>query len=168
MRIYNYDASSGELLESEEADADPLTPGAFLIPAHATTLEPPPINDFQSAVFDERAEAWHVVDVSARRADDVLRSIAQHLAAIGPLFDAYADLAALGELDEDGLAYLQALRVYRVELRQVHMQPGFPQRYEMPHMPALRSVPDDPLRPAGEATSTTTATSEEGGDHATS
>jgi hypothetical protein len=147
VKVYNYDPLTFELIDSADADPDPLTPGEFLIPANATTVAPPVARAFEAAVFDPAAQRWTFVDVSHRFADNVLRIIAQRLAEVGPLFDAYSDLAALGELNEDGLAYLQGLRLYRVQLRMVHQQPGFPGQVVMPDPPEMRPVPLDPLRP---------------------
>jgi len=147
MIVYSYDRDSGEFIDAGEADPDPLTPGAYLIPANATTIPPPSVSAYETPVFDASEHKWITVDVSYRYADNVLRVVAQRLAEVGPLFDAYCDLAALGELDEDGLAYLTELRVYRVRLRMVHRQPGFPESVSWPPAPELRDVPHDPLRP---------------------
>lgn len=40
MKIYHYD-DAGQLVGEGSADADPLQPGAWLIPAQATAIEPP-------------------------------------------------------------------------------------------------------------------------------
>lgn len=41
LKIYHYDPKTGELLGQGFADADPLDKGNWLIPAHATSIEPP-------------------------------------------------------------------------------------------------------------------------------
>ncbi len=41
MKIYHYAEQSGELIGEGMADADPLDAGNWLIPAHATNVEPP-------------------------------------------------------------------------------------------------------------------------------
>lgn len=51
MRIFHFD-EAGTLLGAGRADADPLQPGAWLIPAQATTVEPPPPLAGHRAVFD--------------------------------------------------------------------------------------------------------------------
>lgn len=50
MRIYNYDGTNGRYLGESVADANPLEPGEYLIPAHAT-VDPPPEQEGMVAVF---------------------------------------------------------------------------------------------------------------------
>ena len=44
--VYHYHQVTGEYLNtSSEADRDPMTPGAFLVPAHATIQVPPSVSN---------------------------------------------------------------------------------------------------------------------------
>lgn len=61
MKIYNYHADSGQLIGESIADADPLNDGQWLIPAHATTIEPPSTNSKQFAAFN--GVDWNVFDI---------------------------------------------------------------------------------------------------------
>jgi len=53
MRVYHFDAENRVYTgHSSEADASPLEPGVFLIPAHATDKVPPKIPEGQQAHLD--------------------------------------------------------------------------------------------------------------------
>jgi hypothetical protein len=49
--IYNYSSVTGEFLNQVNADASPLDPGSYLIPANATDIPPPALKTNQVAVF---------------------------------------------------------------------------------------------------------------------
>ena len=51
MIIYNYNPVDGSLLSAGNADPDPLDDGNFLIPAHATSEEPPDFEENEIPVF---------------------------------------------------------------------------------------------------------------------
>lgn len=57
--IYHYHPQTGELLGAGEADASPLEPDTFIVPAHATDVEPPAVSANEAAVFT--SGAWQVV-----------------------------------------------------------------------------------------------------------
>jgi len=59
MKIYRYDAISGELLSSSEAIESPLEPGAYLIPANATDKKPLASKNGFAVCFKEGA--WQYV-----------------------------------------------------------------------------------------------------------
>lgn len=49
--IYNYHPQTGEFMDSGLADASPLEPGKFLVPAHATTTPPPEPGQNETVLF---------------------------------------------------------------------------------------------------------------------
>lgn len=61
MNIYNYAAQTGEFIKHDVADKSPLEAGIHLIPALATTIEPPATAENEAAVFDEENHLWRVV-----------------------------------------------------------------------------------------------------------
>lgn len=58
MNIHYYHPDFFTFLLSEKAQEDPLSPGSFLIPAHATAVLPLHAGDKKIAVFDPATEAW--------------------------------------------------------------------------------------------------------------
>ena len=52
MKIYNYHPDYKYFYCESEADESPLEPGAFLIPAHATDIQPPTCESNQIQVFN--------------------------------------------------------------------------------------------------------------------
>lgn len=59
--VYNYDPKTKEYLHNAEpAQIDPLDPNNLLIPAHATTVDPPETGKNEVAVFEEEAGTWLV------------------------------------------------------------------------------------------------------------
>lgn len=58
MKIYNYDGTTGEFLNTTDAIQDPLDDTNFLIPAYATTVAPPKLSG-KVAVFNNGS--WSLV-----------------------------------------------------------------------------------------------------------
>jgi len=52
MKIYHYSPDSRLYLGSSNADESPLEPGVYLIPAHATAIEPPSAEEGQEVVWE--------------------------------------------------------------------------------------------------------------------
>lgn len=61
--VYHYDESTGEYLGDGIARPDPMEPGRWLIPAWATTVEPPEPQEGRVRCFD--GTAWVYVDLQA-------------------------------------------------------------------------------------------------------
>jgi hypothetical protein len=61
MKIYNYASDTKEFIGMSDADASPLEPGQFLIPAFATVKPPPATGANQRAVYSEISAAWSIV-----------------------------------------------------------------------------------------------------------
>lgn len=70
MRIFHYDPATGLLRGEGEADADPLDEGHWLIPAHATAIEPPTFDALLDLVRWD-GEAWLVEEIPAPQAEPV-------------------------------------------------------------------------------------------------
>lgn len=58
--IYNYDRTTGVFLSVGEADANPIEPVDWLIPAHATTTQPPQAQQGQVAIMTQ-SDGWQLV-----------------------------------------------------------------------------------------------------------
>lgn len=63
MDIYHYDSASGALLGTSAADADPLVPDNWLIPAYATAIVPPKSVAGKVRVFREGAWVYITEEV---------------------------------------------------------------------------------------------------------
>lgn len=61
MDIYNYHPTTQEFINQSKADISPLEPDVYLIPALATTIEPPATAENESVVFDEESKVWNIV-----------------------------------------------------------------------------------------------------------
>ncbi len=60
MKIYHYHPEYKIYLGSSDADESPLEPVVFLIPAHATELEPPTCTECKIPVFN--GISWDTID----------------------------------------------------------------------------------------------------------
>lgn len=59
MLIYNYHPETKEYIGSSEADRSPLEEDVYLIPAYATDIKPPSVNENQKPVFNNGQ--WSIV-----------------------------------------------------------------------------------------------------------
>ncbi len=56
MRIFHYKEETGEFLGSSDALESPLEQGVFLVPAHATQIEPP--NQLENHTLNFNGVEW--------------------------------------------------------------------------------------------------------------
>lgn len=61
MKIYHYHPDNGRYLGSGMADQDPLVEGNWLIPAHATDIQPPKSEPGKITVFNPDAQQWELI-----------------------------------------------------------------------------------------------------------
>jgi hypothetical protein len=62
MNIFHYHPETGVYLGQGQADESPLEPGVWLIPAHATSAEPPVTGEGEQATWNG---AWAVEPIPA-------------------------------------------------------------------------------------------------------
>jgi hypothetical protein len=83
MKIYNYDLENGFYIGESIADESPLETGVYLIPAHATEIEPPKAGKGKIAVWLN--DGWELqdlpktieVDLAAKQAEAESRATAR-------------------------------------------------------------------------------------------
>jgi hypothetical protein len=63
VKVYNYNPNNKVYTFVDEADPDPLVPGRWLVPANATTIEPPELKINEVARFVEETQIWEVVEI---------------------------------------------------------------------------------------------------------
>ncbi len=61
MLVHLYNVDTREFVGSAFADQDPMNPKEYLVPACATTIEPPIVGDREKAIFDISEEMWRIV-----------------------------------------------------------------------------------------------------------
>lgn len=139
MQVFNFDPTTGRYLGVSLADPDPMQPGEFLIPAHATATPPPATMAGQVAVFDAEADAWDVEALptdatppagGAQEANPSLAAVALRNRLL-----AASDVAVLRAY-ERGEPVPAALVEYRQALRDLPAQKDFPHNINWPQAPA--------------------------------
>ena len=84
MKIYIYDPVTGEYIGSATAEKSPLEPGAWLLPAHATTIAPPAPTAQTCAVFDCAGSTWTLTpDHRGQAAWNILTGRAETIVEMG-------------------------------------------------------------------------------------
>jgi hypothetical protein len=61
MKIYTYHPVTKIFVSESIADESPLEPGVYLIPAHATDIEPSEFSEDEFSVFNEDSKSWGIV-----------------------------------------------------------------------------------------------------------
>ncbi len=61
MLVHLYSSITHEFVGSTFADQDPLNPEGILVPAFATTVEPPVVKEREKALFDPDSGTWSIV-----------------------------------------------------------------------------------------------------------
>lgn len=91
MKVYSYNWATGAYIGEGEADASPLQPGVWLVPAYATLKKPPEAQPGKQAVYNKETDTWSLEPAPVQASptpepegmllvDDVM--------SIGDLFDA--------------------------------------------------------------------------------
>lgn len=88
MTVYHYDGVSREFLGTGTADVSPLEPGVYLIPANATTNQPPEPQEGYACVWDGKAWAQ---EEDHRGEQGYVNGIPRIITELGPLPDRWSD-----------------------------------------------------------------------------
>ena len=92
MQIYNYDPDTKALIGFAIADESPLEAGVFLVPAFATSIDPPEVPDGKYAAFD--GSAWQLLDSVGPVAEVIAETPEQTVARYEAALDAWLDAKA--------------------------------------------------------------------------
>ena len=65
MKIYLFNPDSGFYLGEDFSDDLPICPGREALPAHATTIAPPPYQSGEVPVFRSAENQWRITPVAA-------------------------------------------------------------------------------------------------------
>jgi hypothetical protein len=104
MQIFNFDSRTGRYLSASPADLDPLDEDNWLVPAHATTIEPPEFNaDTQLVRWS--GTAWIVEDLPAPPVPPAPPTLSETIVAMRPELRLRRDVAinVLDGLQADAL-----------------------------------------------------------------
>ena len=79
MKVYSYNWATGEYIGETEADASPLEPGVWLIPAYATEKAPPDMNEFPGsrACFDLEKAEWIIEKIPVGPGPTITENLAK-------------------------------------------------------------------------------------------
>lgn len=135
MKVYSYHPTTGAFIGTDTASESPLEPGVFLIPAHATKIEPPKPRSGHTPHFDTKSDKW-----VNKKNPEVIRQKSE------PIDHAQAARNRRNQLlNESDWVGLRAADLneavpmnwfeYRQALRDVPDQKGFPENINWPQKP---------------------------------
>lgn len=105
MKIYNYEKLTGIFTNATDARESPLETGVYLIPALATTIEPPKVPEGSVAVFADGA--WQIIEDNRGIWYD--GKIQVFVNTLGPVPEQYTkEPPPLSQEEIDTIALLQA------------------------------------------------------------
>ncbi len=128
MLVYSYHPISKEFTGTEEADANPLEPGKFLIPANCTEVKPKRGKKGFGQLFN--GKDWHYINNEKTNKHFVLTLHSrEHRNKL------LNDSDWTQALDTPEYVDRKAWRKYRELLRNVTLQKGFPEKIKWPERP---------------------------------
>lgn len=134
LLVYSYHPVTGEYIGTDQAFADPLTPGEYLIPGGATTVEPPQTNEAEFARWDGTQWVKEPVPQPAPQPEPTTEELAAAARAQRNGLLYACDWTQLGDVpisDELQSAWVD----YRQALRDVPQQENFPTEIVWPTAP---------------------------------
>lgn len=63
MKVYNYNPNTNIFTFEEDADPDPLVLGRWLVPANATLIKPPIVENNVFLQFNESRQVWVKIEI---------------------------------------------------------------------------------------------------------
>lgn len=99
MKIFNYAFGTGLLLGESNADESPLEPGVWLIPANATTKEPPSAQNGKTINFVNSAWVYQDIPLPEPEPEPFVPTYKEKRAAAYPSIADQLDLLYHGGMD---------------------------------------------------------------------
>ena len=105
MKIFSYHPDTRHFVEVADAEVNPMEPGEYIVPAFATTAEPPFVVAGQAAVYLPDSDRWEVQTLAAPEPEPEPAPVAFSVkaAAWRAAVKEYADMVALA-YDFDDIA----------------------------------------------------------------
>lgn len=133
--VYSYSPVTGEYVGYDEAYPDPMEPGSFLIPANATQVQPPIVDESSVAVWNGTEWTLEPIPVPNPEPEPTEEDKAKEARADRNALLDDSDWTQLPDVPEWVTTNLAAWRTYRQALRDVPQQDGFPETINWPEKP---------------------------------